>query len=113
MMSRAGSVIDVGELHAATRFWDRYRGLRGRSVSEIGPGLWLPACNCVHTLGMRAAIDVVFVDRGGQAVRVVGAVQPWRFVFGGWRARGVLEFPSGRATELGISPGSRLQWHAT
>ena len=38
----------------------------------------LAPCTAVHTVGMRFAIDVVFVDRQGFAVKIVRNLRPWR-----------------------------------
>ena len=39
----------------------RLRGLLGRDGLPAGTGLWIRPCNAVHTLGMRFAIDIVFL----------------------------------------------------
>ena len=43
-------------------------------------GLLLPRCSTVHTFGMRFALDLVFVDAGGDPVRIVRDVGPSRIV---------------------------------
>jgi uncharacterized membrane protein (UPF0127 family) len=41
---------------------------------------------------MSFPIDATFVDSEGRVVKVVRGIKPWRaFVWGGWRARKVLE----------------------
>ena len=39
-----------------------------------------PRCRSVHTFGMRASIDVAFVDRGGALLAVHRDVPPGRIV---------------------------------
>ena len=41
----------------------RLRGLLGTSELPADEGLWLSPCNSVHSLGMRYAIDVIFLNR--------------------------------------------------
>ena len=67
-------------------------------LDELPPGqaLLIPHCRSVHTLGMRFAIDIVFLDRRGEAIRLVTAAQPRR-AFGAPAARAVLETPAGQA----------------
>jgi len=44
---------------------------------------------------MRYPIDAIFLDADGKAVKTVRNIRPWRFlVWGGWRARKVLETAS-------------------
>lgn len=50
----------VASLHLADTFWPRLKGLLGTAALSEGEGLLLRPCNCVHTCGMRYAIDVFF-----------------------------------------------------
>ena len=81
----------------AETFWERARGLIGRPAPASGRGLLIPRCNAIHTLFMRYPIDATFLDRRGRVVKCVRNLRPWRlFVWGGWRARQVLETASER-----------------
>jgi uncharacterized protein len=53
---------------SATSRRARGRGLLGRAGLAPGEGLWLPV-RSVHTIGMRFALDLVWLDRAGQVVR--------------------------------------------
>src|SRR5436305_15032426 len=61
-------------------------------LAQPGPpvALWLPRCRSVHTIGMRFALDLVWLDAAGAVVRVDRAVPPWR-VRSCRRARSVVE----------------------
>ncbi len=79
-------------LRLAPSFWRRAAGLflfRGMGPHE---GLWLRPCRAVHTMGMRGAIDLVFLDRHGVVVKTVHALPPNRLA---WcmRAHSVVELP--------------------
>ena len=79
----------------AKTFFQRARGLIGRKSLAADEGLLIPHCNCIHTLFMRFPIDATVFDRKGEIVKVVRGIKPWRlFVWGGWRARKVLETAS-------------------
>ena len=55
------------------------RGLLGADGLGDGEGLLLrDPLGCLHTIGMRFAIDVVFLDRRLRVVRVVSHVAPGR-----------------------------------
>lgn len=56
--------------------------------------LRLPRCRSVHTLGMRFALDLLFLDGRGAALRLARAVPPGRVV-GCRRARAVVEARAG------------------
>lgn len=79
----------------ARTLFARMRGLIGRSGLPPGAGLLILRCNAIHTFFMRFPIDAVFLDRNDQVVKVVRDIRPWHpFVWGGWRARKVLELDS-------------------
>ena len=80
------------KVKVARSFLERLRGLIG--VKSLGPdeGLLIERCNCIHTFFMSFPIDATFLDRNDNVVKVVRNIKPWRpFVWGGWRARKVLE----------------------
>lgn len=80
----------------AERPWERLRGLLGRDGLPPGEAMAFPRCNAIHTIGMRFAIDVAFLDRAGRPVRLARAVPPGRLlVWGGLRARTVVEAAAG------------------
>jgi uncharacterized protein len=56
-------------------------------------GLLIPNCRAVHTVGMRFALDLHFLDGEGLPVSVRRAVPPGRFARER-HARSVLELPS-------------------
>ena len=80
---------------AATRR-ARLMGLAGLSTLSADQALLLPRCRSVHTFGMRFAIDVVFVDGGGEVTRIVREVGSGRVVFCR-RAQAVVETRAGCA----------------
>jgi uncharacterized protein len=74
----------------------RLLGLAGLRDLPSGTGLLLPRTRSVHTLGMRFALDLVWLDRDGAVVRVDRGVRPWR-VRGCRAADAVVELPSASA----------------
>ncbi len=89
--------MDVVTIHGirarvAVKFWDRLKGLIGSKPLPPGEGMIFPNCNAIHTLFMSYPIDVVFLNREYQVVKVVKQVKPWQpFIWGGWQATQVLE----------------------
>jgi uncharacterized protein len=103
-----GRVLAHG-LRPAHTHWTRLRGLLGTRRLDPGEGLWIKPCNQVHMLGMRYAIDVVFLDDAGRVLRVVHALQPNRISPRVKGAISVLELPAGTLTRVGLTEGTRVE----
>jgi uncharacterized membrane protein (UPF0127 family) len=73
----------------------RLLGLALLPRERAGAGLLIPRCRSVHTVGMRFALDVVFLDSRGAVIGVRCALGPGR-VARNARAASVLELPSAR-----------------
>ncbi len=84
----------------ARTFPERARGLIGTKALAPGEGMLILNCNAIHTFFMSFPIDALFLDADDRIVKVVRNIRPWRFfVWGGWRARKVLEI---KASEKAI-----------
>lgn len=78
--------------HANTLF-TRMRGLLGTPNLPEGHAMLIERCRAIHTVGMRFALDVFFIDREGYVVRIARDVPPGRLcVAGGNNARRCVEF---------------------
>jgi uncharacterized membrane protein (UPF0127 family) len=99
------------ELAVADTHWSRLRGLLGASEADFlnGGGLWIRPCRGVHTLGMRFAIDVVYLDRSNTVVHIEHNLRPWRFAPVRMQARSVLELPPKTASSTGTVLGDRIE----
>lgn len=90
-------VIEINGVRAkvARSFIERAKGLIGAKGLAPNEGLLIEKCNAIHTCFMSFAIDATFLDAEDRVVKVVKGIRPWRlFVWGGWRARNVLETQS-------------------
>jgi uncharacterized membrane protein (UPF0127 family) len=88
-------------------FLARARGLLGSAPLADDEALWIRPCTSVHTLGMRYAIDVLFLDRRRRVMAVLHAVPPLRLA-GAYRAHSTVEMLAGTAAALGVSAGSQF-----
>jgi uncharacterized membrane protein (UPF0127 family) len=86
------------------RRFERIRGLLGRHALEPNEALLLPRCRSIHTVGMRFAIRVAFLDPD-LTVLAVRDVPPGRPLVGHRRARHILELPAA----ADILAGDRLR----
>ena len=78
-----------------------------RGGLESGEGLLLRPAGSVHMFFMRFPIDVVFLSRDGEVLKIVSDLRPWRTA-GARRAKSALELGAGEAERHGIRVGSRL-----
>ena len=106
MNERTHQAVATSVEIAATRT-SRRRGLLGRDRLDKTSAMLLAPCAGVHTAGMRFAIDVVFVDREGYAVKVVRNLRPWRIALAS-RARAVIELQGGSLRWGQVLLGDRL-----
>ena len=97
-LARLPGIELPGGLRVAEAISRRARLLGLARLEDLPEGwaLHLPRCRSVHTFGMRFALDLVFLDGSGRAVRVDPSVPACRVV---WcrDARSVLETRAGEA----------------
>jgi uncharacterized protein len=74
----------------------RRKGLAGLDAMPATTALHIPRCRSVHTFTMRFALDVIWLDRDGEPVRVDRDVPPRR-IRTCLRARSVVEANAGTA----------------
>jgi uncharacterized protein len=74
----------------------RRRGLARLDSLPDDHALLIPRCPSVHTFGMRFALDLIWLGKGGAVVRVDRAVGPRRMRMCA-RARSVVETTAGAA----------------
>jgi len=92
----------------ANKMLPRMRGLLGRRSLPAGEGLLIRPAPSVHTFFMRFPIDVVFLSRAGEVLKVSADVGPWR----ARSCRGayaVLELAAGEAERRGVAVGDHIE----
>lgn len=87
----------------------RRTGLLKHTGLESGEGLWIAPCEAVHTFFMKFPIDVVFLDKKKQVVKVRHDMGAWR-ISGSLSARTVLELPAGTCKRTGTVKGDQLEF---
>jgi hypothetical protein len=81
----------------------RLLGLALLDREDAMPGLLIPDCAGVHTFWMRFALDVCFLDRGGNPLAERLAVPPRRLLYRQGAAM-VLERPAAEGGEIAPAP---------
>lgn len=91
----------------ADNFISRLKGLLGASRLESGGALIIRPCSSIHTLGMKFAIDVIFLDKHDKVVKIMNNMKAGRFSLA-WGASYVIELPSGVADTTNIRVGDMI-----
>jgi uncharacterized protein len=86
----------------------RLIGLLDKRSLEPGTGLLIIPSQAIHTVAMRFAIDVVFVDRHWRVIHLRPTMVPFRMTGLHWKARCVLELPSGMIAQTSTVIGDQL-----
>jgi len=84
----------------------RRRGLVG--AREVPVPLVIEPCRWVHSVGVRCALDVAYLDAAGDVVKVQ-RLAPWRVALPVPRARRVVEAAAGSFARWGLRPGVRVE----
>jgi uncharacterized membrane protein (UPF0127 family) len=102
-----GEIIAWNVTYADT-WWQRLAGFIPRAQVDPDEGLWFRDCWAIHTLGMRAHIDVIFLDDKGCIVRTHRSVPLQRPVLSCFGARNVVELGAGALEGRDLLVGDRL-----
>jgi uncharacterized membrane protein (UPF0127 family) len=102
-----GSVI-ASAVDRATNPLSRGIGLLMRSALGAHEGLWIDRCSAVHTMGMRATLDLFFLDKDGHVLKIANSVRPFRPFVACRDAVTVVELGAGGDTGRDVLVGDRL-----
>jgi uncharacterized protein len=101
----AGTLAD--RIEPAFDSASRRRGLLGRDHLPTGHAIVIAPSNAIHTIRMRFAIDVLFVDRAGRVLAIRHGLRPWRVAVS-LRAFAVIELPAGTLARCPVQVGERV-----
>jgi uncharacterized membrane protein (UPF0127 family) len=107
LVNRRSDETVASDVQLAVTRAERRRGLLGRAGMDHSAALVLSPCWSIHTMFMRFPIDVVFVDRGGRAVRIVRDLVPWRIAVAP-RAHAAIELAAGSVDARDVRVGDEL-----
>lgn len=92
----------------ATSFLHRAFGLLARPRVRPDEGLWIEKCRAIHTVGMRASIDIIFIDHERRVVEVAERVAPFRLMMSR-HAASVIELGAGALGLHDVLIGDKLE----
>jgi hypothetical protein len=73
-------VTTAAQFEFAFGLWARMKGLLDPAVCAKGEILALVPCKSIHSLGMREAIDVAFIDKRGRVLKTEQGLPPCRLL---------------------------------
>lgn len=106
--TRNVSLMTQGRL--ADTFWLRLRGLLGSVPLQKGEGLVLVGEKSIHTLFMGFPIDVIYVDKNYQVIRVDENMVPYRLGPFVAQSAYVLELPLGVIAMTATQVGDQIEF---
>src|SRR6202161_4485382 len=99
------------EATLADSYLRRLVGLLGktRRWAQLGRGLWIVPSRGVHTIGMLFPIDLIFLGKNKEVVRVEEHVRPFRISRLCLNANSILELPAHTVYRTGTCVGDHLE----
>jgi uncharacterized membrane protein (UPF0127 family) len=107
VVTRGGGSVVCERCVVADRMLPRMKGLLGKRELSADEGILIKPAPSIHTFFMRFSIDVVFLARDGNVLKVSPNVGPWR-MRSCRRAVAVLELAAGEAELRGITVGDHI-----
>ncbi len=104
---RTGAAI--GAVAKAEGYWERLVGLLPSAKVAIHDGMWLEPAAAVHTIGMRASIDIIFLDRDGRVLRTHENGPPNRLAIVCPGARVTVELGAGTLARTPVERGDEVR----
>jgi uncharacterized protein len=108
--NESSNMVVASRVKQATTYLKRLLGLLFSAPLKPNDGLWFTPCNSIHTIGMKFAIDVVFLDRNGTVLRVYSSLPPGKIVPIIWRAHHCVELSPGTLAKSNTKDGDKISW---
>jgi uncharacterized membrane protein (UPF0127 family) len=108
IINKTKNTVLAEEAVVADTIFRRVKGLLGRRDFIKGEALIIKPCNSIHTLLMRFPIDVLFVDKHNQVIKVVSPLVPSRLTRIYFNSVFVIELPAGTVQSTLTSKGDTI-----
>ncbi len=101
----------IEHVEPAIGVFARMRGLLGRQTLGRDAAMLIERCGAVHTVGMRFAIDLIFLDTQWRVTRIACNIPPGRLmIWGGKCARRVIECETNCVNLMSLTIGKQVAW---
>jgi uncharacterized membrane protein (UPF0127 family) len=108
LIASKNNFVLAEKVEKAHGLYSRMKGLLGKKYLAEKNGLWIPACNSVHTFFMRFTIDAIFLDKNLKVCALYPKLSPWRMTRIVWKANSVLELAAGTTEKTPLAIGDQL-----
>ncbi|OUR93702.1 hypothetical protein A9Q84_19765 [Halobacteriovorax marinus] len=92
----------------AKSFSDRLVGLMFKKHMKNFDGLLITQCNSIHTMFMRYKLDLIFLDKNLNVIKIIENIKPWRMTLMYFKSTQVLELEGG-SLNGSIQKGEQLE----
>lgn len=103
------NVLIAQEAQLAVTMNQRLKGLLGRNSLGLNEALILKPCSSIHTFFMRFSIDVLFLDKDMQVVKIIQDMSPNRLGQIIWRSHMAIELSSGKISQTNTEVGDTIE----
>lgn len=86
----------ASKMSYANTVFSRMKGLMFMDEMKGMDALLIDPCNSIHNCFVRFPLDVLFLDKNYRIVKIIRHFKPWRFSWIYFRAKMVIEMPSGK-----------------
>lgn len=76
-----------------TNFFERLKGVIGKSEMDENQALCIRPCNSIHMMFMKFSIDVIFLDASNRVIAMLENFKPWKVSKIIKRSKVVIEMP--------------------
>jgi uncharacterized membrane protein (UPF0127 family) len=97
------------ELRFAAGFTDSLFGLIFKNIKK-GQGFAIKGCNSIHTFWMRYRIDVVFINKNNEIIKLFESLKQFRITPAVKDAYCVIEFPEFTIKDFFLKAGDKLKF---
>ena len=108
ILKKINGEIICSKMKIAESFTERLKGLMFSEELPECDGFLINPCRSIHTFFMLYAIDVVFINKRLQVVKVIKNIKPWNITAIYFRADRVLEMKSGMLKD-NLQAGDQLE----
>lgn len=109
LVNQTTGQVYAENVRLADSWWERLAGFIPRATLSPDDGLWFTDCWAIHTLAMRARVDVIFLDESAHVLKILRNVEPNRPAILCRGARNVVELGAGALEGRDLLLGDRLE----
>lgn len=109
IIHQATGEVLIEHVEVADTFYKRFKGLMGRKSLNEHSAMKIEPCSSIHCFFMKIPIDVVFLSKDHQVLKLIPAMKPWTVSPVVRGARYVLE-ANGQALNGKLKEGDFIQY---